>query len=140
MNKRTEELIDEIGVSAGKDELRELENFRHEAKIRENLALELEEFSTLFEDVKIDDIPDEVWEECPDGRGLCAWYALFLRRRERDEGCAETQNARNSNSAVPDVKSIAGEIYFTPEAVQAMSEDEIGRNYGAILESMKKWK
>ena len=141
MNKKTEEMLDEIGtLTKGGGESDELESLRREKTIRENLTLELEEFHRLFPDAGLDDIPDEVWEKCPDGHGLCAWFALHLLKSENEKKSAEAKNEENKMSAVPEVKAEAEEGYFSPDDVLQMSEKEVEKNYEKILESMKKWK
>ena len=142
MNKNTEEMLHEIGTLTknGDGERDELEALRREKTIRENLALELEEFHKLFPETGVDDIPDEVWEKCPDGYGLCAWFALYLMKSDSEKKSAQQKNEENSTSAVPDIKAEAEENYFSPEDVLQMSEKEVEKNYETILNSMKKWK
>lgn len=144
MDKKTEELLSEISVMSKKgaqtEEASELETLRREKALRDNIAREVEEFYALFPDTDIEEIPDEVWEACQDGSGICAQYALWLRRREHEKATADAKNEQNSTSAPPDVSNEEAEVYFTPEAVQKMSKAEVEKNYSAIMESMKKWK
>ena len=144
MNKHTKELVEEIDTlvknSSEDNNTSELEELRREKSLRENVSREIEEFSKLFPDTDVDEIPDEVWEACPDGSGICAQYALYLRRREVENKSAHTKNLENQASAVPYVKNTEETMYFTPEAVSKMTRAEVDKNYSAILESMKKWK
>ncbi len=144
MKKETEKLLSEIQslASDGKEmsESDELNALRREKALRENLSRELEEFTLLFPDTDIDAVPDEVWEACPEGEGVCAQYALYLRRSEMKKSCANKKNEENVFSAVPDVKRAEEEAYFTPEQVEKMSRDEVDRNWQTILKSMKNWK
>ncbi len=141
MNKETEALIREIGAAANSNGDGELEALRREKKLRENVAREVEEFYKLFPDTDLESVPDEVWEACPEGVGLCAQYALYLHRRAGEKKHAEAKNEENSTSAVPDVSSVEDkEVFFTPEEVASMSRAEVDKNYEAIMESMKKWK
>jgi hypothetical protein len=146
MNKETKALLSEINAitdkkSAGNSQNdNELEALRYEKRLRENLSAELEEFKLLFPDADIEDVPDEVWEAAPDGKGLCAQYALYLKRLSLKKESAEKKNEENGAAAVPEVGGSDKEIYFTPEAVEKMSRAEVEKNWTAILESMKKWK
>lgn len=144
MNKHTKELVEQIDTlvkeSSGENDASELEKLRRDAALRENVSREIEEFSRLFPDTDVDEIPDEVWEACSDGSGICAQYALYLRRREVENKSAQTKNLENQAAAVPYVKNAEENIYFTPEAVSKMTRAEVDKNYSAILESMKKWK
>ena len=140
MDKKTGEMLEEIGALTKNGDADELESLRHEKKIRENLSVELEEFHKLFPDTDVEDIPDEVWEKCPEGYGLCAFYALYLYKSDNEKKSAEVKNEENMTSAVPDIKAETEENYFSPEDVSQMSEKEVEKNYEKILESMKKWK
>ena len=144
MNKETKEILSELEVLSEGDnkngEISELEALRLDKKIRENLARELDEFALIFPDMSVDDIPDEVWEKTRDGEGICAQFALYLKRREVEKTKAEQKNEENRASAVPNVKREEDEAFFTPEQVEKMSKAEVENNWTAILESMKKWK
>ena len=139
MKNISEDLTAKGVISETDGDKAELDSFRREKAVRENLSRELEEFSTLFPDTKIEDIPDEVWDAYEDGRGICAHFALFLYKKGREKESAEAKNAENTASAVPNVEG-EEEVYFTPEAVRKMSKAEVDKNYSAILESMKRWK
>ena len=140
MNKKTEELVNEIGSLSKEGGESEIEALRREKTLRDNVAREVEEFSVLFPDTDIEDIPDEVWEACADGSGICAQYALWLKRSEMKKETADAKNKENTSSAIPDVSAVSEEVFFTPEAVSKMSKAEVEKNYQAIMESMKKWK
>jgi hypothetical protein len=142
MNKETKKLLEELNIEAygESEEKNELEELRREKTLHDNVKSELAELYELFPDIKIEDIPDEVWEKCPDGKGLCAEVALAYRREELKAQNATAKNEQNSTTAPPNVKNEVEEVYFTPEAVKKMTPAEIENNYSAILESMKKWK
>ncbi len=144
MNNETKQILSEIETLTGKEKKKteesELETLRREKTLRENLSRELEEFSVLFPGTDIESVPDEVWEAAVDGIGVCAQYALYLKRQEMKKTTADKKNEENATSAVPDVKSDEGEVYFTPEAVEKMSRAEVDKNWQAILKSMKNWK
>lgn len=133
--------IEALSESENKNgEKSEIEALRWEKKVRENLSRELDEFAILFPETSVDDIPDEVWEKSRDGEGICAQFALYLRRRDVKKTKADQKNEENRVSAVPDVKREEDEAFFTPEQVEKMSKGEVEKNWTAILESMKKWK
>lgn len=140
MNKKTNDLVDEIEALANDGGESELEALRREKSIRDNVAREIEEFYILFPDTDVDDIPDEVWDACRDGSGICAQYALWQKREEMKKHTADAKNEENISSAIPDVEVVTEEVFFTPEAVSSMSKSEVEKNYQAIMESMKKWK
>ena len=144
MNKETKEMLSEIEALSESEnkngEKSEIEALRWEKKVRENLSRELDEFAILFPETSVDDIPDEVWEKSRDGEGICAQFALYLRRRDVKKTKADQKNEENRVSAVPDVKREEDEAFFTPEQVEKMSKGEVEKNWTAILESMKKWK
>ena len=140
MNKKTDELVNEIEALTKNDGESELEALRREKSLRDNVAREIEEFYLLFPDTDVDDIPDEVWDACRDGSGICAQYALWQKREEMKKHTADAKNEENISSAIPDVDNASDEVFFTPEAVSKMSKSEVEKNYQAIMESMKKWK
>ena len=142
MKKETEKILSDIEALAneGKGESDELESLRREKALRENLSRELEELMTLFPETDVDEIPDEVWEACPDGKGVCAQYALYLKRQEMKKTVADKKNDENVKSAVPNVKTGEEEAFFTPEQVEKMSRAEVDANWQTILKSMKNWK
>ena len=93
MNKETKEMLSEIEALSESEnkngEKSEIEALRWEKKVRENLSRELDEFAILFPETSVDDIPDEVWEKSRDGDGICAQFALYLRRRDIKKTKAE---------------------------------------------------
>lgn len=140
MNSETKKLLDELGVDS-KDESgeNELEELRREKETRANLEKELELLKPLFPELSVEDIPDSVFTETENGKGLAANYALFYLKREKEKAEMQKKNEENSRSAPPDIKESEEEVYFTPEAVRAMSENEVRRNYKEIMKSMEKW-
>ncbi len=134
MEKETNKLAE------GLDEASELEELRHDKALKENLDRELSALLEAFPDLKVDDIPDEIFESCKDGKGLAGEYALWYIKSGNKRAEAERTNESNSRSAPPEIRDGDGELYFTPEAVRTMSQKDVRRNFKAIMKSMEKWK
>ena len=109
---------------------------------QERIKKEVAELREYFPAIKVEDIPDEVWDRVAEGDSLAAAYALFFIKRIRDNSKRISDvNAENKRKAPPKVKNSSdGELFFTPDTVRAMSADEIRKNYNTIISSMKKWK
>lgn len=137
MNKETKLLIEELDGS-DRDKI-ELEELRRDKSLKENLEKELELLLSIFPELKADEIPDEVFEGCDNGKGLAAQYALWYVRAQKEKEETEKTNEKNAISAPPEVTAADEEVFFTPEAVKAMSDKDIRRNYKAIMKSMEKW-
>lgn len=137
MNKETEKIISEVD---GEDlERSELEELRRDKSLRANLEAELNTLKEIFPDIKADDIPDEVFEGCDNGRGLAAQYALWYVASQRKKEETQKTNEKNSKSAPPEVNGAEDETFFTPEMVRTMSDKDVRRHYNAIMRSMEKW-
>lgn len=137
MNKETQKIMAELDTEKS-DEL-ELEELRRDKSLKENLKAELETLVSLFPELKAEDIPDEVFESCDNGRGLAGQYAIYYLRNQREKEEIANSNEKNSKSAPPQVHNDSEEVYFTPDMVKSMSDKEIRRNYKAIMKSMEKW-
>ncbi len=104
--------------------------------MEEDIAL----FRSLFEDVKAEQIPQEVWERVEKGESLSASFALYTLQKAKEQERVERVNLENAKKAPPKLRHDGAEQdYFSPEAVRAMSRSEIKKHYGAILKSMEKW-
>ena len=137
MNKETKKIMEEIG--ALDDDARELTELRKDKTLKENLEKELEILTQLFPELDADDIPDEVFEACDEGRGLAAQYALWFVKKQKEKEHTEKTNEENAKSAPPEIKSFDDDTFFTPEMVKTMSDKDIRRHYKAIMKSMEKW-
>ncbi len=137
MNKETEKLLSELNVEEA-DRL-ELEELRRDKSIKDNLEKELDVLKSLFPEITAEDIPDQVFESCENGRGLAAQYALYYVTEQKKKEETQKNNEENAKSAPPEIHNSEDEAYFTPEAVKAMSDKDIRRNYKAIMKSMEKW-
>lgn len=115
--------------------MRELEERK---KLTSRLESEISEFSDMFPDVPLGDIPDGVWAEVKSGLPLSAAYARHERKRVIEEKRAEKANnsARESSSG-----SVSGstDYYYTADQVRKMSASEVKKNYSHIINSMKHW-
>ena len=97
---------------------------------------ELNEMLELDPDVRLSEIPEEVWES---GLPLAPAYALYCRRRERAATVAETENRRNREKSPGGIAPMA-ENYFSPDEVRRMTQSEVRLHYDAILHSMTQWR
>lgn len=143
MDKKTEKILRELDDGSKEDntlDREELETFRLEKRIKENLEVEFKKLIELFPEFNAEDIPDEVFEKCEDGKGLAAEYALWYLTEEKKKGEQKKKEEENLKSAPPNVKESSEPTYFTPEQVRSMSEKEIRKNYKTIMNSMEKWK
>lgn len=97
-------------------------------------------FRELFPEVNAESIPEEVWERVENGESLCASYALYTVKKQKEEERIQTVNEQNAKKAPPKIHHDGKENdYFSPEAVRSMSRSEIKKHYDAILASMEKW-
>ena len=138
-----EEAIDtEEELSSIKDEILKLrEELTRLEELREKsmkMFQEFDEFVSLFPEQRIENLPDEVWNEAKRGASLAAAYALYEKRREAKERLASQVNAKNAALSAGKAGEAANE-YFSYEQVKGMSQAEVRKNYSKIRESMKKW-
>lgn len=123
---------------------RELEALKSEIgkKEEENSRMlsEYSEFSELFPDVALDSVSESVWENVKRGVPLAAAYALHERKNYLAERDAQTVNDKNRANSAGSVGGTAGDEYYSPAEVRAMSREQIRANYDKITASMKKWK
>lgn len=104
----------------------------------ERLENEISEFSEMFPDVPLKDIPENIWEEVKRGLPLSAAFARHERKRVLGEmRAAEVNNASKEGSS----GSVSGttDYYYTAEEVRKMSASEVKKNYSHIINSMKHW-
>ncbi len=122
---------------------RELETLKSELeenrKSFERMSREIGEFSEVFPEKSVNQIPDSVWESVRAGIPLAAAYALYERKNAVRADAACRINERNGNISTGSVGRASTENFYTPDEVRAMSQSEVRKNYSKILESMKKW-
>lgn len=98
----------------------------------DKLRRELAEFRTLYPDVPIGAIGEDVFEASRGGLPLAAAYALSARRQELRSG-------RPSAPVWSGLGTGASDALFSRAEVKAMSEEEVHKHYKRIRESMKHW-
>lgn len=131
----------------GLDELRgELKRLREElnerdAKLRRlaRIDREFEEFSSLYPEVAISEIPEEIWSSVEQGNSLAAAYALAQHRLALQAKQAQQANASNRARSAG-AFSNAENLEYSPSEVRAMSAREVRENLPKIMRSMQKWK
>lgn len=133
-NEKIAELTDTI--NSLKEKIAELEAASESQK---RLLNELGEFNTLFPDVSVSNLPEEVWESVKAGTALAASYALYEKRMEAESQRIAKINASNFSKSAGVAGKHTKNEYFTPEEVRNMSRAEVHINYSKIKESMKKW-
>lgn len=105
-----------------------------------DLEADISQFHTLFPQVKVEQIPQEVWQQVEAGESLTGSYAVYFVKKMREEERIARVNAENEKAAPPRIRHDgADEGYFSPEAVKGMSREEVRRNYQEILRSMDHW-
>lgn len=110
------------------------ERLSEDARVRE----EYNEFQRLYPEVRLQVLPDEVWEDISKKVPLAAAYALAERRHLMRRQNAERVNLQNEQRSAGSVKG-SENSYYTPAEVRSMSQAEVRKNYSKIIESMKKW-
>ncbi|MBE6689596.1 MAG: hypothetical protein E7588_10060 [Ruminococcaceae bacterium] len=121
-------------------EKEELEMLRLENQQKEHVSRELDRLWEVFPDIKIEDMPDEVWELVEKGETLLGAYCITLTKKAIEERAATEKNAENSLKTPPAVKN-SGDTkqYFTRDEVSKMTRDQVRKNYDRIVDSMKHW-
>lgn len=112
-----------------------------------------EEFYQEFPDYttkeKLDTIPKEVWAEADkwlksggrEGRRLADALTRYNFKQQMTQQQTQQANEANANSSTGSVRT-SGQTgkFFTEEQVKSMPQEEVNKNYDAIMESMKRWK
>lgn len=135
-NEPAEEISELEALKARNAELeKELEERK---SISARLEGEISEFSDMFPDVPLSEIPDEIWDEVKKGLPLSASYARHERKRTLSQTKAEEAN---KNALEKSSGSVTGtsEHYFTADQVRKMTAAEVKKNYSHIINSMKHW-
>lgn len=112
-------------------------------KTKKQQEIEFVEYFRLVNGRPFDDtdkIPSEVLAEEKKGVPLKWAYADYLARESAKRAEIEKINEQNKQSAAPSMDSTGNQgLSFTKEQVQSMSTEEVKKNYGAIIKSMKLW-
>lgn len=115
-----------------------MDNLNEEIEVTNSSILN-EEFTELFPDVKIADIPDEVFaravnEDIP----LVAAYTLYDRKVYMDNLKVEEFNKKNASNSPGKIKHDgASEGLFTLEQIKRMSPKEVDKYYDQIIKSLE---
>ncbi len=105
---------------------------------RERAEREYDEFKSLFPELSLTALPDQVVSDVRSGLPLCAACALYERRRAAllaDAGRVNTENRERSFPLQSGVES----CHFTRDEVKSMTPADVRTNYKKIIESMYHW-
>ena len=117
-----------------------ISNLEAEKKAQERILEELGDFTSLFPDVQIDEIPESIWESVKKGTSLAASYALYEKRKLAEQQRIAQINAKNAAKAAGVAGVHTANEYFSPDEVRKMSRSEVHANFAKIRKSMEKWK
>lgn len=119
--------------------IRELEEqIAAREQLSDRIGRECSEFETYFPEISLQRVPDEVWGQVREGVPLSAAYALYEKKQQRQMANAQRIGQRGS-SMTAGLVDAAGDEYFSPSQVRAMSPREVRQNYDRIFESMRHW-
>ncbi len=132
-----------------KDPLADLTSLREEVKRLEReltehqntlqrMGVECEEFRTLYPDVPLSQLGDDVWESVRRGVPIAAAHALSERKKLCLQKRAESENLANRERS-PGALVSQPNGFFSYDEVRLMSAEEVRRNYHNIMLSMQKW-
>lgn len=118
----------------------ELEMLREENQQKEKVSKELDRLWEMFPEVRMEDMPDEMWTLVENGESLLGAYCITLMKKQLELQSAQQKNTENSMKTPPPVKN-GGEAkeYFTREQVSKMTREQVRKNYSKIVDSMKYW-
>ena len=106
---------------------------------KDDYTQEIVKFRSLFGEISPDTIPDSVWDEVRAGQSLCAAFALYLFEEAKEAARVREINDANHKKAPGRISTGGGEEYFSPEAVRAMDEKTVRKQYEKIMRSMEHW-
>lgn len=124
----------------------EIEMLRTELKTRDELQkatsrmeTELAEFEEYFPDVKLTEIPNDIWEKVKGGESLSSSFALYERKRELERKKIGDFNEKNRRMSTGSLAQGEGEKYYSPSEVRKMTPEQVKHHYDEIIESMRHW-
>ncbi len=130
-------------IESLKEEIEQLRSQIHKLeelkKSQNRILYELGDFTALFPEIPVEEIPDEVWESVKNGASLAASYALYEKRMAAEALRIARINAKNASKSPGAAGTDTAGEYFSPDDVRRMSRAEVHANYSKIKESMKKW-
>ncbi len=137
----TEAPAEDEDVTHLKEEIDRLRSLLLQKELEQKKVMqEMEEFSRLFPNTSVREIPNEVWQDVDTGIPLSAAYALYEKKNRIDRLHAEEINRRNAAHSAGNAGVHTPNEYFSPDEVRAMSPSEVREHYKKIRESMKKWR
>lgn len=101
------------------------------------LDTELFEFTEMFPDTDLDDIPDTVWQRVKEGVTLAGAYGEYVKQIEESKALAKRANEKNKGVTPGPVAASGRKAVFTARDVQKMTKEQVKKHYAEILESME---
>ena len=97
------------------------------------------EFTELFPDVTLDDIPEEVFTRAEnENLPLTAAYALYERKIRMEKLKIEEFNKKNSVKSPGKIKHDgSAEVMFTLDEIKRMSPSDVAKHYDQIMKSLE---
>ena len=136
MNETRKKLPDEKKLTAEE----ELANLRRENEMKDKVAKDIDRLWEMFPDLKLDSVPEELWEMVSQGESLLGAYCILVCRDELEKKKALDKDRENSAKTPPAMKQGSERPeFFTREAVSKMSREQVRKHYDKIVESMKHW-
>lgn len=118
----------------------ELESLRRENELKDKVTRDIDRLWEMFPDLKLDSVPEELWDMVSQGESLLGAYCILLCKDKIAQEKAHLKDSENSAKTPPAAKSGSERPeFFTREAVSKMSRDEVRKHYDKIVESMKHW-
>ncbi len=108
-------------------------------KENERMLTELGEFSEVFPNVLLEDIPSDVWSSVKRGVPLAAAYALYEKKSRAQSELVSMVNQKNAEQSSGALKGESDDQFYSPSEVRKMSPREVRAKYNFIIESMKRW-
>lgn len=142
-----EEILNEI--VEGKKFREKYESKEQQDKAKDKQASDFKAFYEAYPTIDAKDVPQSVWTEYANGKDLVDSYARHenasLKQKLADlekQKQVEQQNKENAEAATGSVVGQGSAIVanFTREQVEAMSKEDMKKNYAAVVASMKAWK
>ena len=98
------------------------------------------EFTELFPNVTLDDIPEEVFVRAEtENLPLVAAYALYERKVYMEKLKIEEFNKKNAVKSPGKIKHDGTtEVLFTLDDIKKMSPSEVAKHYDQIIKSLNK--
>ena len=104
---------------------------------RQRAELEIAEFTEIFPDAELDNIPVSVWEDVRGGMKLADAYGKYHDAKIKESEKADRVNTRNADQSSGRIAGAPKKAVYTAAEVYAMNEKEVAENYDDILASMK---